>query len=138
MIDPNHPSPRCDRLTTLPSATNIRLKTMIWSELGGSVGALGTYIPIVLVLALTLVSYLDLSTSLYNISTGLLFGPPMPIQPMKSIAVVTISESPHLTIPQIATTRISTASVLLLLGATGLMSFFYRFHLHQQYLINPY
>ncbi|CAL5327707.1 unnamed protein product [Camellia sinensis] len=118
------------RLTTLPCATNLRLKTTIWSELGGSVGDLGTYIPIVL--ALTLVSHLDLSTtliftSLYNISTGLLFGTPMPVQPMKSIAAVAISESPHLTIPQIAAAGISTASVLLLLGATGLMSFFYRF-----------
>ncbi|GFY93196.1 sulfate transmembrane transporter [Actinidia rufa] len=42
-------------------ATNLRLKITIWSELGGAVGDLGTYIPIVL--SLTLVSYLDLSTT---------------------------------------------------------------------------
>ncbi|XP_059639882.1 molybdate transporter 2 [Cornus florida] len=105
-------------------------KTTIWSELGGSVGDLGTYIPIVL--ALTLVSNLDLSTTLiftalYNIATGLLFSIPMPVQPMKSIAAVAVSETPHLTVPQIAAAGISTASVLLLLGVTGLMSFFYRY-----------
>ncbi|XP_071710292.1 molybdate transporter 2 [Rutidosis leptorrhynchoides] len=105
-------------------------KTSIFSELGGSVGDLGTYIPIVL--ALTLVSKLDLSTTLiftalYNIITGLLFGIPMPVQPMKSIASVAISEQPLLTLSQIAAAGISTATVLLLLGATGLMSFLYRF-----------
>ncbi|KAI7980527.1 Molybdate transporter 2 [Camellia lanceoleosa] len=117
-------------LTTLPCATNLRLKTTIWSELGGSVGDLNTYISIIL--ALTLVSHLDLSTtliftSLYNISTSLLFGTPMPVQLMKSIAAVAISESPYVTIPKIAAAGISTASVLLLFGATGFISFFYLF-----------
>ncbi|GFY86671.1 sulfate transmembrane transporter [Actinidia rufa] len=42
-------------------ATNLRLKTTSWSELGGAMGDLGTYIPIILSLAL--VSYLDLSTT---------------------------------------------------------------------------
>nr|XP_043614496.1 molybdate transporter 2 [Erigeron canadensis] len=113
------------------ATSSLRLhKTTIWSELGGSVGDLGTYIPIVL--ALTLVSKLDLGTTLiftalYNISTGLLFGIPMPVQPMKSIASVAISEQPLLTLSQIAAAGICTASVLLFLGATGLMSFLYRF-----------
>ncbi|XP_068652360.1 molybdate transporter 2 [Aristolochia californica] len=111
--------------------TNFRLKTSIWSELGGSVGDLGTYIPIVL--ALVLVNHVDLCTTLfftamYNIVTGLLFGIPMPVQPMKSIAAVAISESETLlTVPQIMAAGICTASVLLFLGATGLMSFFYKF-----------
>ncbi|KAI3949787.1 hypothetical protein MKW92_039977 [Papaver armeniacum] len=112
-------------------SSNFNLKTNIWSELGGSVGDLGTYIPIVL--ALSLVNHLDLGTTLiftafYNIVTGFLFGIPMPVQPMKSIAAVAISESQtHLTIPQIMAAGISTASVLLILGATGLMSVFYKF-----------
>ncbi|KAL5758119.1 hypothetical protein ACOSP7_020730 [Xanthoceras sorbifolium] len=106
------------------------LKSTMISEMSGAVGDLGTFIPIVL--TLTLVSNLDLSTtliftSLYNISTGLLFGLPMPVQPMKSIAAVAVSESPHLTPSQIAAAGLSTAATLLLLGATGLMSFFYRF-----------
>ncbi|KAK1281712.1 Molybdate transporter 2 [Acorus calamus] len=111
-------------------SSRLRLRTTIWSELGGSVGDLGTYIPIVL--ALTLVNGLDLSTtliftSLYNILTGLLFGVPMPVQPMKSIAAVAIAESDTpLTVPQIMAAGISTAAVLFILGATGLMSVFYR------------
>ncbi|XP_065869191.1 molybdate transporter 2 [Euphorbia lathyris] len=109
---------------------HLRLKTTISSELSGAVGDLGTFIPIVL--TLTLVSHLDLSTTLiftalYNISTGLLFGIPMPVQPMKSIAAVAVSELPHLTTAQIATAGATTAATLLILGATGLMSFFYRF-----------
>lgn len=122
----------CPRPRRLPSfSASFKLKTSVWSELGGSVGDLGTYIPIVL--ALTLVNGLDLGTTLiftalYNALTGLLFAVPMPVQPMKSIAAVAISESStHLTIPQIMAAGISTASVLFLLGATGLMSFFYRF-----------
>ncbi|EPS62634.1 hypothetical protein M569_12156, partial [Genlisea aurea] len=108
---------------------SLRLQTSILSELSGAVGDLGTYIPIVL--ALTLVSHLDLSTTLiftgiYNIVTGILFGTPMPVQPMKSIAAVAVTETPHLTVEQIAAAGISTAAVLLLIGATGLMSLLYR------------
>ncbi|KAG6537521.1 hypothetical protein ZIOFF_002615 [Zingiber officinale] len=116
----------------IPSpAASFRLKTSVWAELGGSVGDLGTYIPIVL--ALSLVNHLDLGTTLiftglYNAVTGLLFGLPMPVQPMKSIAAVAISESSaHLSVPQIMAAGISTAAVLLFLGSTGLMSVLYRF-----------
>ncbi|XP_072966679.1 molybdate transporter 2 [Typha angustifolia] len=118
------------RFLSFPSAFSaLRLKTTLSSELSGAVGDLGTYIPIVL--ALSLVSHLDLGTTLvftalYNAVTGLLFGIPMPVQPMKSIAAVAISSAPHLTIPQIMAAGISTASVLILLGVTGLMSALYR------------
>ncbi|KAG8388306.1 hypothetical protein BUALT_Bualt02G0111800 [Buddleja alternifolia] len=110
--------------------TSLRLKTSLLSELSGAVGDLGTYIPIVL--ALTLVSHLDLSTtliftSLYNIASGILFGTPMPVQPMKSIAAVAVTETPHLTVNQIAAAGICTAAVLLFLGLTGLMSVLYRY-----------
>ncbi|KAG1366821.1 putative Molybdate transporter 1 [Cocos nucifera] len=106
------------------------MKTTVWAELGGSVGDLGTYIPIVL--ALCLVNGLDLGTTLvftaiYNAATGLLFGIPMPVQPMKSIAAVAIAESTPLSIPLIMAAGLSTAAVLFLLGAAGLMSFLYRF-----------
>ncbi|KAL5228463.1 hypothetical protein ABZP36_016728 [Zizania latifolia] len=106
----------------------IRLKTSVWSELGGAVGDLGTYIPIVL--ALSLASHLDLGTTLiftalYNFATGLLFGIPMPVQPMKSIAAVALS-SAHLTIPQIMSAGLAVAAILLFLGVTGLMTTLYR------------
>lgn len=110
-------------------SSSFRLKTTIWSELSGAVGDLGTYIPIVL--ALSLVNGLDLGTTLiftaiYNAATGLLFGIPMPVQPMKSIAAVAISPSSRLSLPQIMAAGLSTASALLVLGASGLMSVFYR------------
>lgn len=107
---------------------SIRLKTSVWSELGGAVGDLGTYIPIVL--ALSLASHLDLGTTLiftalYNFASGVLFGIPMPVQPMKSIAAVALS-SAHLTVPQIMGAGIAVAAILLFLGATGLMTCLYR------------
>ncbi|CAI0423479.1 unnamed protein product [Linum tenue] len=110
--------------------SQLRLKTNLFSEMSGAVGDLGTFIPIVL--TLTLVSHLDLSTTLiftalYNILTGLLFGVPMPVQPMKSIAAVAVSETPHLTPSQIATAGLSTAATLFILGSTGLMSLLYRY-----------
>jgi MFS superfamily sulfate permease-like transporter len=112
----------------LPST--LKLKTSLLSELSGAVGDLGTYIPIVI--ALSLVNNLDLTTtliftSLYNILTGFFFGLPMPVQPMKSIAAVAISESPPLTIPQISAAGLAVAAVLLFLGTTGLMSVLYRY-----------
>ncbi|KAL3528826.1 hypothetical protein ACH5RR_008148 [Cinchona calisaya] len=119
-----------NHLRISPLTTSLRLKTSISSELSGAVGDLGTYIPIVL--ALTLVCNLDLSTTLiftavYNILTGILFGIPMPVQPMKSIAAVAVSETPRLTVSQIAAAGICTAGTLFILGATGLMSFFYHY-----------
>ncbi|GJN18236.1 hypothetical protein PR202_gb05376 [Eleusine coracana subsp. coracana] len=108
--------------------SSVRLKTSVWSELGGAVGDLGTYIPIVL--ALSLASHLDLGTTLiftalYNFATGVLFGIPMPVQPMKSIAAVALS-SAHLTIPQIMAAGLAVAAALLFLGVTGLMTRIYR------------
>lgn len=46
----------------------------------------------------------------------------MPVQPMKSIAAVAISEGDPLTVPQIMAAGLSTAMVLVFLGVTGLMS----------------
>lgn len=97
----------------------------LWEELSGSVGDLGTFLPIVL--ALVLVNGLDLGTTLlftgaYNVITGLLFGVPMPVQPMKSIAAVAITEGDPLTVNQIMAAGLSTALILAFLGITGLMS----------------
>eukprot|EP01018_Ginkgo_biloba_P022534 Gb_14916 [translate_table: standard] len=107
---------------------NLRWKN-VWSEVSGSLGDLGTFVPIVI--ALTLVNGLDLGTTLiftgiYNILTGWLWGVPMPVQPMKSIAAVAISEGEHLTISQIMAAGICTAGTLFVLGVTGLMGVIYR------------
>ncbi|EEF45943.1 sulfate transporter, putative [Ricinus communis] len=92
-------------------------------------GDLGTYIPIVL--ALTLSTDLNLGTTLiftgiYNIITGAIYGVPMPVQPMKSIAAVAISNSAEFGIPEIMAAGICTGGILLVLGVTGLMQLVYR------------
>ena len=92
-------------------------------------GDLGTYIPIVL--ALTLAKDLNLGTTLiftaiYNILTGALYGLPMPVQPMKSIAAVAISNGSSFGIPEVMAAGICTSGALFLLGVTGLMETVYR------------
>ncbi|KAL8521975.1 hypothetical protein ACS0TY_012212 [Phlomoides rotata] len=91
-------------------------------------GDLGTYIPIVL--ALTLAKNLDLGTTLiftgiYNFVTGAIYGVPMPVQPMKSIAAEAIS-NPSFGIPEVMAAGICTGGILFLLGVTGLMKLAYK------------
>ncbi|XP_041020858.1 molybdate transporter 1-like [Juglans microcarpa x Juglans regia] len=99
-----------------------------WAELNGAMGDLGTYIPIVL--ALTLVDNLNLGTTLiftglYNIITGAVYGVPMPVQPMKSIAAVAISGT-GFGVPEIMASGILTGGILFVLGVTGLMQLVYK------------
>ncbi|KAG8375528.1 hypothetical protein BUALT_Bualt10G0109100 [Buddleja alternifolia] len=98
------------------------------AELNGAMGDLGTYIPIVL--ALTLSENLNLGTTLiftgvYNFVTGLIYGVPMPVQPMKSIAAVAIS-NPSFGVPEVMAAGICTAAILFILGITGLMQLVYK------------
>ncbi|XP_074319165.1 molybdate transporter 1-like [Silene latifolia] len=98
-----------------------------WGELNGAMGDLGTFIPIIL--ALTLSRNLDLGTTLiftgiYNIITGAIYGVPMPVQPMKSIAAVAIS-NPDFGVPEIMAAGICTGGILFVLGVTQLMQLVY-------------
>lgn len=99
-----------------------------WAELNGAMGDLGTYIPIIL--ALTLARDLNLGTTLiftgiYNFITGAMYGVPMPVQPMKSIAAEALSDT-NFGVPEIMAAGILTGGVLLVLGVTGLMQLAYR------------
>ncbi|MFC2075783.1 putative sulfate/molybdate transporter [candidate division KSB1 bacterium] len=92
-------------------------------ELSGGFGDLGTFIPIVVLL----VTECDLDpgsvlvfAGLANIVTGLLFGLPIPVQPMKAIAVVAIAEG--MTPGQIAAAGLGTAALLLLITLSGLLA----------------
>lgn len=65
-------------------------------ELSGSFGDMGLFIP--LAVAMTISADLDIGTILIfagimNILTGLIFKQPIPIQPMKALAIVVISEN---------------------------------------------
>ncbi|KAL2337148.1 hypothetical protein Fmac_011594 [Flemingia macrophylla] len=99
-----------------------------WAELNGAMGDFGTYIPIVL--ALTLARDLNLGTTLiftgvYNIITGAIYGVPMPVQPMKSIAAQALSDV-SFGVPEIMTAGILTGGILFVLGVTGLMQLAYK------------
>jgi MFS superfamily sulfate permease-like transporter len=95
-----------------------------WNEISGSLGDLGTFLP--LLIGLTSVVGLDLGTTLlftgvYNVLSGFLFEVPIPVQPMKTIAAVALAENPGLSIPEIMAAGIFVSSCVLFLGASGLM-----------------
>ncbi|KAM7490343.1 hypothetical protein LguiA_033264 [Lonicera macranthoides] len=119
--------------STFPTALVKKVKNNLvfrskWAEINGAMGDLGTFIPIVL--ALTLAKHLNLGTTLiftgvYNILTGALYGVPMPVQPMKSIAAVAIANT-DFGLPEIMASGICTAAILFVLGVTGLMQLVYK------------
>ncbi|KKK18170.1 hypothetical protein ARAM_004897 [Aspergillus rambellii] len=97
------------------------------AEIAGSLGDLGTFLPIALVLAanhtVSLASTLIFS-GLFNILTGLFFGIPLPVQPMKAIAAVAIARS--FSPGSIAAAGIFVAAVIFVGSATGLLRWFTR------------
>jgi len=87
-------------------------------ELSGGMGDLGTFLP--LVVAVAIACRLDMAmilicAGLMNMATGLLFRQPIPVQPMKAIAAVAITEALH----QDRTVPLLTAACVLG-GNTGL------------------
>ncbi|KAL8950511.1 MAG: hypothetical protein Q9222_003450 [Ikaeria aurantiellina] len=102
-------------------------------EISGSFGDLGTLLPI-------LIAYTDLSrpnavpaidlgstlvfTGLFNIFTGLCFGIPLPVQPMKAIAAVALSRMFEK--EEVASAGLFVAAVVGFLTVTGLLEWFNR------------
>jgi len=105
---------------------NIRtLRSQPLSEFSGSLGDLGTLLPILI--ALTLTHSVSLPTTLVftglaNIVTGFIFGLPLPVQPMKAIAAVAISR--NFTIRETAAAGITVSAIILVLSITGLLHWF--------------
>ncbi|KAK2747949.1 hypothetical protein FQN57_001540 [Myotisia sp. PD_48] len=97
------------------------------AEISGAVGDLGTFLPILIVLSvnhtISLPSTLIFS-GVWNIITGLFFGIPLPVQPMKAIAAVAIAGtySPG----EIAAAGLFVAACILLFSVTGLLHWFSR------------
>ncbi|XP_076943577.1 molybdate transporter 1-like [Bidens hawaiensis] len=126
--DHHPPQPTSTATTAVTKFKNNLIFRSKWAELNGAMGDLGTYIPIIL--ALTLASDLNLGTTLiftgiYNFVTGAIYGVPMPVQPMKSIAAVAISDK-DFGIPEAMAAGICTGAILFVLGVTGLMRLAYR------------
>lgn len=97
------------------------------SEISGSLGDLGTFLPIVI--ALTEGQQISLSTTLiftgiFNILTGVCFGIPLPVQPMKAIAAVAILKS--LNAGEVAAAGLFVATCIFLLSVTGLLTWITR------------
>ena len=97
------------------------------AEMGGALGDLGVFIP----LLVGMVNRCGLQfgpalfcAGLMNLLSGLAFGIPIPVQPMKAIAAVAIGEG--LTESQILTAGIATGAVILILAATGLIEWLNR------------
>jgi predicted benzoate:H+ symporter BenE len=97
------------------------------SEAAGGLGDLGIFIP--LLVGMVKRCGLQLGPALFlagamNVITGFLFQIPMPVQPMKAIAVVAISEG--FNEAQILAAGIICGAVLLMLGITGSMDWLSR------------
>ncbi|XP_022131374.1 molybdate transporter 1 isoform X2 [Momordica charantia] len=138
MASQNRPSPTLETIENqpqpgIPGRIVEKLKANLvfrskWGEINGAMGDLGTYIPIVL--ALTLSKDLNLGTTLiftgiYNVVTGLIYGVPMPVQPMKSIVAAALADA-DFGVAEIMAAGILTGGILFVLGATGLMRLVYR------------
>jgi hypothetical protein len=105
---------------------NLRtLQTQPLNELSGALGDLGTLLP--LLIALTLTKSISLSATLVfsgiaNIATGVAFGIPLPVQPMKAIAAIAISQS--YTVNENISAGLFVGGVVTFLSLTGLLKWF--------------
>jgi MFS superfamily sulfate permease-like transporter len=105
------------------SRRNVAAKArFLLREAGGALGDLGTFVPI----AVGMVQIVGLDAGavlvfagMANIFTGLAFGIPMAVQPMKAICAVAISGG--LTASQVIVAGLGVAVCMLLLGSLGLV-----------------
>lgn len=94
------------------------------SEISGSLGDLGTFLPLLIALATLHHPAISLSTSLiltgvYNILTGVAFGIPLPVQPMKAIAAIAVAN--NMSRGEVAAAGIFVSAMVGLLSATKLL-----------------
>ena len=115
------------RLTNVNKHNLRTLRTQPLNELSGALGDLGTLLP--LLIALTLTKSISLPATLVfsgiaNIATGAAFGIPLPVQPMKAIAAVAISQS--YTKTENISAGLFVGGVVTFLSLTGLLKWFGR------------
>jgi hypothetical protein len=95
-------------------------------EISGALGDLGTLLPILIALSH---GYISLSSTLVvsgiaNILTGIFFGIPLPVQPMKAIAAVALARG--LGPEEVSSAGLFVGGVIGVLSITGLMQWFTR------------
>jgi len=93
-------------------------------EFSGSLGDLGTLIP----LALGMIMVCELNTSsvflmigVFYVITGLFFKLPLPVQPLKVVAAIALSNPSQVTSEIIASAGLTFGFILLFLGTTGII-----------------
>lgn len=108
------------------SARNVRtIREQPLSEISGALGDLGTFLPIAIALAangsVSLSSTLVFS-GLFNVLTGVVFGIPLPVQPMKAIGAVAIARafSPG----EISAAGIFVGACIFVFSVTGILRWF--------------
>jgi Molybdate transporter of MFS superfamily len=109
------------------AAASHREPPSILRELGGACGDLGTFIPHVIG-AMTVAGLAPVGVlfgfGLFLISTGLFYGLPMPVQPMKAVSAVILTNG--LRPGEVAAAGLILGMVLLVLGITGWIGRFAR------------
>ncbi|KAI0389223.1 hypothetical protein F5Y17DRAFT_449815 [Xylariaceae sp. FL0594] len=92
------------------------------AEVSGALGDLGTLLPLMITLAVN--GSISISTTLvfsgiFNVVTGVVFGIPLPVQPMKAIAAAAIAS--HTSQRDTMAAGSVTAGLVLILSVTGLL-----------------
>ncbi|KJZ78694.1 hypothetical protein HIM_02085 [Hirsutella minnesotensis 3608] len=94
------------------------------AEISGSLGDLGTLLPLMIALAvqgsIKLGSTLVFS-GIFNILTGLVFGIPLPVQPMKAIAAAAISRREDPSVAVVVAAGQWVGAAVLVMSVTGLL-----------------
>ncbi|KAI4212232.1 MAG: hypothetical protein LQ351_005102 [Letrouitia transgressa] len=98
-------------------------------EISGSFGDLGTLLPLLIALSSSYFHPIDLGstlvfTGLANIATGLFFGVPLPVQPMKAIAAAALSRMFNQ--EEMAAAGLWVAAAIGILTVSGLIGWFNR------------
>lgn len=109
------------RRTSKHNANTIRSQPL--AELSGSLGDLGTLLPLMTALVITnsiSLPFTLLFTGAANILTGITFGIPLPVQPMKAIAAVAIARK--FTLEENAAAGLVVAGLVGLFTVTGLLN----------------
>ena len=96
-------------------------------EISGSLGDLGTFLPLLVAMAsqngLSFAAALFFA-GLFNLVTGLSFGIPMAVQPMKAIAAIALAQG--FSAAQIVAAGMSVSAVVLVLGISGAIDLVHR------------
>ena len=105
------------------------LRTAPLPEISGALGDLPTFLPLFLALTqrgLIAPGATLILAGLTNVSTGLLFGIPLPVQPMKAIAAAALLPSADLATADVASAGLFVGACIALLTLTGTLARFTR------------